>query len=55
MKEALKNDDKELSVEDRNLISVAYKNCVGTKRTSWRILDTLEKKEKSKEANEKKN
>ena len=38
----------ELSVEDRNLLSVAYKNSVGNKRTSWRILDTLEKKEDSK-------
>lgn len=37
-----------LSVEDRNLLSVAYKNCVGNKRTSWRILETLEKKEESK-------
>ena len=43
--------DQELNVEDRNLLSVAYKNCVGSKRTAWRILDTLEKKEKSKSEN----
>ena len=48
MKRVLLADKAELSVEDRNLLSVAYKNCVGTKRTSWRILDTLEKKERSK-------
>lgn len=42
------NCNEELTVEDRNLLSVAYKNSVGSKRTSWRILDTLEKKESSK-------
>ena len=47
MKEVLACDDT-LSVEDRNLLSVAYKNSVGSKRTSWRILDTLEKKESAK-------
>ena len=39
---------EDLSVEDRNLLSVAYKNSVGSLRTSWRILDTLEKKENAK-------
>jgi 14-3-3 protein epsilon len=34
--------------EERNLLSVAYKNAVGPQRTSWRIMDTLEKKEKAK-------
>jgi len=29
---------KTLSVEERNLLSVAYKNVVGTKRQSWRML-----------------
>lgn len=48
MKQVLEMSDK-LSVEDRNLLSVAYKNSVGTKRTSWRILDTLRKKEQTKE------
>lgn len=55
MKKVLKCDDKDLSVEDRNLLSVAYKNCVGTKRTSWRILDTLEKKERAKGEGDQKN
>ena len=42
------NNPQELSVEERNLLSVAYKNSAGNKRTSWRILDTLEKKEEAK-------
>jgi len=54
MKKVLSIDSTELSVEDRNLLSVAYKNCVGTKRTSWRILETLEKKEKAKSGDEQK-
>ena len=29
------------AVEQRNLLSVAFKNVVGSKRTSWRILDSL--------------
>jgi hypothetical protein len=38
--------DKPLSVEERNLFSVAFKNVVGTKRTSWRVLQSLENKKK---------
>jgi len=35
----IKSGDKEtLSVDERNLLSVAYKNVVGTKRQSWRML-----------------
>ena len=49
MRQILKHPQTEsLQVEDRNLLSVAYKNCVGTLRTSWRIIETLEKKEESK-------
>ena len=42
----------ELDVEERNLLSVAYKNSVGSKRTSWRILDTLLNKDKDKKDSE---
>ena len=32
----------ELSVEERNLLSVAYKNAVGSRRASWRIISNVE-------------
>merc|ERR1711972_818512 len=39
---------KELSVEERNLLSVAYKNAVGSRRAAWRIITSIQSKEKSK-------
>uniref|UniRef100_A0AAV2K486 Zinc finger protein 706 n=1 Tax=Knipowitschia caucasica TaxID=637954 RepID=A0AAV2K486_KNICA len=39
-----------LSVEDRNLLSVAYKNVVGAKRSAWRVLFNLEKRSDAKAA-----
>eukprot|EP01070_Trichotokara_eunicae_P008844 Trichotokara_eunicae@DN5897_c0_g1_i1.p1 len=38
----------ELTVEERNLLSVAYKNAVGARRASWRIISSVELKEKNK-------
>jgi len=38
----------DLTVEDRNLLSVAYKNAVGSRRAAWRIISSVEQKEKSK-------
>ena len=35
----------ELSVEERNLFSVSYKNLIGSRRGSWRTVNTLEEKE----------
>lgn len=29
-----------LTVEERNLLSVAYKNSVGTRRSAWRVMST---------------
>ncbi|CDH52108.1 14-3-3 protein [Lichtheimia corymbifera JMRC:FSU:9682] len=37
-----------LSVEERNLLSVAYKNTIGGRRASWRVVSSIESKEKSK-------
>ena len=42
------DDGNELSVEERNLLSVAYKNTVGSRRAAWRIISSVEQKEKSK-------
>ncbi|KAJ1996102.1 14-3-3 protein [Coemansia thaxteri] len=41
-------EDEELTVEERNLLSVAYKNVIGARRASWRIISSIEQKEKSK-------
>ena len=38
----------ELSVEERNLLSVGYKNMIGARRASWRILSSIESKEATK-------
>merc|ERR1719391_539773 len=38
----------ELSVEERNLLSVAYKNAVGSRRAAWRIITSVQQKEESK-------
>lgn len=40
----------ELTVEERNLLSVAYKNVIGAKRSAWRIISGIEQKEESKDA-----
>lgn len=50
MKEIAKLD-VELTVEERNLLSVGYKNVIGARRASWRIMSSIEQKEESK-ANE---
>merc|ERR1712037_593359 len=46
--EKVGNAGSELSVEERNLLSVAYKNAVGSRRAAWRIITSVEQKEKTK-------
>ncbi|XP_061112449.1 14-3-3 protein beta/alpha-B-like [Conger conger] len=36
--------DPNLSNEERNLLSVAYKNVVGARRSSWRVVSSIEQK-----------
>jgi 14-3-3 protein epsilon len=40
-----------LSVEERNLLSIAYKNLISPNRTAWRIITQLHDKEKNKDPN----
>ena len=46
--DAVVRANSELSVEERNLLSVAYKNTIGSRRTAWRALSSIEKKEEQK-------
>ncbi|XP_078167063.1 14-3-3 protein 7-like [Carex rostrata] len=39
--------DIEPTGEERNLLSVSYKNIIGARRSSWRILSSLEEKEET--------
>ena len=41
---AVGDEGSELSVEERNLLSVAYKNTVGSRRAAWRIISSVRAK-----------
>ena len=36
--------DEPLNTEERNLLSVGYKNIIGAKRSSWRVITSIEQK-----------
>jgi len=38
--------NNELSTEERNLLSVAFKNVIGARRSSWRVLNNIESRSK---------
>ncbi len=38
MKEHVENSSVDLITEERNLLSVSYKNVVGSRRSSWRVI-----------------
>jgi len=44
MKKVTEEGDTELTNEERNLLSVAYKNVVGARRSSWRVISSIEQK-----------
>merc|ERR1712071_614867 len=45
--------DVELTVEERNLLSVAYKNVIGARRATWGTISSIEQKEENKGAEDK--
>lgn len=47
---AVAKSGEELTVDERNLLSVAYKNVIGTRRASWRLILSLEQKEEARNA-----
>ena len=47
-KQFAKSTSQELSIEERNILSVAFKNVVGTRRAAWRVLSSIQKKENNK-------
>lgn len=49
LEEMLQTRDKDLSSDERNLLSIAYKNSVSSRRTAIRTIVAYESKEKKKE------
>lgn len=45
LKSIISYSDARLGMEERNLLSIAYKHVTGTLRTSWRTVEGLEKQE----------
>ena len=50
MKEFTEKATSPLGNEERNLLSVAYKNVVGSRRSSWRVVSSIERKSSQPEA-----
>ena len=50
LEDMIKNRDKDLNSDERNLLSIAYKNSVTSKRTALRTVMAYELKEKKKES-----
>ena len=47
MEEIVKHKKDDLTTEERNLLSSAYKNCISSRRSAWRSIFGIETKEKS--------
>lgn len=43
-----KEGKDELTMDERNILSVAFKNVVGTRRAAWRVISLIERKENKK-------
>ena len=47
MEEIVKSKKEDLTIEERNLLSSAFKNCVSSRRSAWRSIYGIEVKERS--------
>ena len=45
LKHIINQNNAQLTIDERNLLSVAYKNLTANLRSSWRTIDALQKKE----------
>ncbi|OIW14549.1 hypothetical protein TanjilG_14936 [Lupinus angustifolius] len=52
MQKLVTSSTSELTVEERNLLSVAYKNVIGSLRAAWRIVSSIEMKEEGRKNDE---
>ena len=43
-----KASTEELTIDERNILSTAFKNVVGTRRAAWRVISLIERKENKK-------
>jgi 14-3-3 protein epsilon len=50
IKKVVQNYAADLTVDERNHLSVAYKNVIGSRRSSWRVISSVEAREESKDA-----
>ena len=50
MEEIVKTKKEDLTVEERNILSAAFKNCVSARRSAWRSIYGVEVKEKTNES-----
>ena len=44
--------DPKLTKDERNILSAGYKNIISDKRASWRLLNSMEKKEEKKNSSQ---
>eukprot|EP01013_Petalomonas_cantuscygni_P040674 TRINITY_DN72777_c0_g1_i1.p2 TRINITY_DN72777_c0_g1~~TRINITY_DN72777_c0_g1_i1.p2 ORF type:complete len:255 (-),score=69.83 TRINITY_DN72777_c0_g1_i1:940-1704(-) len=49
IKKVVENYAADLTVDERNHLSVAYKNVIGSRRSSWRVISSVEAREEAKE------
>ena len=45
LKDIINDNNARLTIDERNLLSIAYKNLTANLRASWRTIDALQKKE----------